>query len=252
MTGSSAETTGSPNVARPDIYNVKMRAAQDSRHVSGAERLVEGDAVDEVLRSLVQRAREHPNGDPDDITLTITRVRREVLTIPALPVVEPAIHSHAEARRVLERLLAGFRLPADLLELLCTSGPMRGAMLQDVRSFPEITRLEPDRARGVRVSALDYEGRHSMGKDHFREALCLASKVAHCPHIVGEVCVSDDPGYTTGYFASKTAGYVRLPHLKRPDACGGGRIFLFDSPPDRVRECMDFLEEQPVLVTGIR
>ena len=250
MTGNGAKTTAAP-VSAP-VYSVKMRAAQESRHVSGAERLVEWDAVDEVLRSLVQRAREHPNGDPDDITLTISRVQGKILSIPALPVVEPAVQSHTEAREVLATLLAGFRLHADLLELLYASGPMRGAMLLDTGSCPELIRLEPDSARGVRVSALDYEGRHSMEKDHFREALCLASKVAHCPYIVGEICVSDDPGYTTGYFASKTAGYVRLPHLKRADACGGGRIFLFDGPADRVRECMDFLEEQPVMVTGIR
>ena len=35
-----------------------------------------------------------------------------------------------------------------------------------------------------------------------KEALILASKLHHA-HIIAEVCISDDPDYTTGYFASE-------------------------------------------------
>ena len=30
-------------------------------------------------------------------------------------------------------------------------------------------------------------------KNHFQEALVLASKVAHAPHSMAEICISDDP-----------------------------------------------------------
>ena len=36
-----------------------------------------------------------------------------------------------------------------------------------------------------------------------KEALILTSKAAACADIIAEVCISDDPDYTTGYIASK-------------------------------------------------
>ena len=48
-----------------------------------------------------------------------------------------------------------------------------------------------------------------------KEALMLASKAASWPDVIAEVCISDDPDYTTGYIASKELGYLRIPNIKR-------------------------------------
>ncbi len=87
---------------------------------------------------------------------------------------------------------------------------MRGAMIIDAVSGE---RLEPDHERGIRASRFDWTDEAldtmtkklaAIGLTHFRthEALALATKVAHAPGIIAELCWSDDPDYTAGYVAS--------------------------------------------------
>ena len=52
-------------------------------------------------------------------------------------------------------------------------------------------------------------------KNHYEEAIVLATKVANCPGIIGEICISDDPEYVTGYVSSKEIGYRRIKKMKR-------------------------------------
>jgi 6-carboxyhexanoate--CoA ligase len=92
----------------------------------------------------------------------------------------------------------------------------------------------------------------SLGLAHFRtrEALALATKIAHGPSVAAELCWSDDPDYTAGYAASLSTGYVRFPHMKEPGNPHGGRaIFIRDHR--HVVELISYLEQQPVLVDGI-
>jgi len=95
---------------------------------------------------------------------------------------------------------------------------MRGAMIIDARTGD---RMEPDQERGVRASRFDWTDDALeainrklavIGLTHFRtrEALALATKVAHAPGMVAELCWSDDPDYTAGYVASRATGYVRF------------------------------------------
>ena len=227
-------------------YNVKMHAERACRHTSGAERIVSRDKVQEALRTLLERAMNHPNGEPDSIVLTVNALADEIARIPALPVSECETHSPDEARRVLEAELE--RLGCDarrILDLFYSLRDMRGAALVQQHT---LARMEPDPQRGVRATVLDYSGNRGSAKNHFKEALCLASKVAACPFIAAELCISDDPDYTTGYFASKERGYVRLPEIKEKGDPRGGRIFLFTGSEDDVRSCMRYLEETPVLV----
>jgi 6-carboxyhexanoate--CoA ligase len=100
-----------------------------------------------------------------------------------------------------------------------SGGALRGAMIMDSRSGE---RFEPDRERGIRASRFDWteealrkirQSLESIGFTHHRtrEALALATKVAHAPGMVAELCWSDDPDYTAGYIASLRTGYVRFP-----------------------------------------
>ena len=88
----------------------------------------------------------------------------------------------------------------------------------------------------------------SSAKNHFAEAVVLATKVANAPGIVGEICVSDDPDYVTGYVATKEIGYCRITTIKeKGDPCGG-RIFLYRGPREGVAETIEYLQKQCVLV----
>lgn len=235
------------------FFSIRMRAARAGSHVSGAERLAAEGRIPALAASLARRAMEHSRGLPDEICLTISAIaRQDCLRLPALAASSISCASAAEGRAHALRLLVqlGIGRAEEILALLLNGAGLRGAMLVDSRS---LRRLEPDKRRGVRATRMDSDSppADEQGKDHFREALVLASKVANAPGIVAEICVSDDPDYVTGYVASKSLGYVRIERLKESGSAIGGRVFIYDGEPDRIAECVDFLERQPVLVAGL-
>ena len=262
-----------------DYYSLKMRASEEDIHISGAERIVTRDAVEEVCQAMVRRAMNHPKGDPDKINIKIEKVpEEEIQILDALPVtridvdtwqegldkafelVEKSVAKAAHNNSVIlseaknQAFLADFR--QQLPELLKSTFPMRGAMLYDIRTG---NRLEPNQERGVRATYMDalksntVDAREtgaapSANKNHFNEAIVLATKVANAPGIVAELCISDDPDYVTGYVGSLELGYVRIMKLKEMGDPNGGRIFLFDSNKTTAEECIDFLQKKKVLV----
>ncbi|MBI8988615.1 hypothetical protein JDV75_02385 [Corynebacterium sp. CCM 8863] len=76
-----------------------------------------------------------------------------------------------------------------------------------------------------------------------------AIKVTAYPHIIAEVCISDDPDYTTGYLACRGT-YTRITAMKEPGSPVGTRVFLYDGPASDVAECIKWLENRVVLVEG--
>ena len=235
------------------LYAVKMRASKGDAHLSGAERLVGKEQLLPVSQSLLKRALNHANGNADAVHLKIEALDASAfLKIPSLPVTEVSATNTDEAFAVLERLLEanGIEGAETCLSLLKNAPPMRGAMLANIRT---LRRCEPDPERGVRATYMDGERAcFGTGKNHFREALILATKVSSAPHIVGELCISDDCNYTTGYFASKKSGYVRIPNLKRSGDPHGGRIFLYNGTSDKdLSETISYLEHQAVVVTNL-
>ena len=119
-------------------------------------------------------------------------------------------------------------------------------------------RADPDKVRGIRVSRLGItEGaerglarklaRKGINTAIVKEAIILASKVASCRGVIAELCVSDDPDYTTGYVASRIYGYVRIPHIKPKGSLSGGRVFFVDEMAD-AKSIIEYLEKRPVLV----
>ena len=227
---------------------VKMRASHGGEHVSGAERIVSESAVPRTLAALAERALMHSKGKPDFINLKVEEPG-EVIRLAALPVTTNVTSSAEEGRRRFAELLsaAGVSRVDEIMELFSDSYSMRGAMLVDADT---LERLEPDRARGVRATRMDFDAPCAVisGKNHFAEALVLATKVANAPGIVGEICVSDDPDYVAGYVASKGLGYQRVTVVKEMGDPRGGRIFLYRGPRERVAETIRFLERQTVLV----
>lgn len=241
-----------------DYYSLKMRASQQvgegelkhEQHISGAERIVNRDSVEAVCSAMVRRAMNHSKGDPDFINVKIEKVHEsDIQILKALPVTRIDVETWQEglekAFGVVGDAAAGIR--EKLPELLRETFPMRGAMLYDIATGE---RLEPDHERGVRATYMDalHSSEVDGCKNHFNEAIVLATKVANAPGMVAEFCVSDDPNYVTGYVASKELGYVRIMKMKEMGDENGGRIFLFDSRKASAEECIEYLQKKKVLV----
>ena len=252
------------------LFAVKMRAAHAGEHISGAERIVPADDIPALAAALAERALRHAKGTPDEIHLKVEEAG-EIVHLEALPVSTHVTRTPAEGRAVAARLLAdaGITHIDEIMSRFSETYGMRGAMLLDADT---LERLEPDHARGVRATYMDAaekkrqecrfpDGHHlsekrrsrrfdSSAKNHFAEAVVLATKVANAPGIVGEICVSDDPDYVTGYVATKEIGYCRITTIKaKGDPCGG-RIFLYRGPREGVVETIEYLQKQCVLVAA--
>ena len=236
------------------FYSVKMRAARGGAHISGAEKIVPAASVPKVTSALVLRALAHEKGVPDFVNLKVEAQPGPLLRLKALPVTTHETATAAEGRAVASRLLAeaGLARVDEILARFAESHALRGAMLLDADT---LERLEPDPARGVRATYMDdaasLEKGTAGGKNHYAEAIVLATKVQHAPGIVGEICVSDDPGYVTGYVATRALGYRRITTIKEKGDPNGGRIFLYRGPREGVAETIRFLERTPVLVTDV-
>ena len=92
----------------------------------------------------------------------------------------------------------------------------------------------------------------AVGLTHYRtrEALALATKVAHAPGVVAELCWSDEPDYTAGYVASLQTGYVRFPRLKDIGDPKGGRVFFVNRDALNMTKLIDYLQFCPVLIAA--
>lgn len=234
-------------------FSVKMRASSSGIHISGAEKIVPREAVAGTLAELAERALKHPKGVPDFINLKVEDPG-EIITLKSLPVTTYVTASEAEGRAKAAELLrsVGITRIDEIMARFAETNELRGAMLLDADT---LERLEPDRKRGVRATYMDdvesaAKGTAS-GKNHYAEAIVLATKVEAAPNIIGEICVSDDPDYVTGYVATKELGYCRITTIKAKGSPNGGRIFLYRGDKAEVETTIRFLEKQSVLVEGV-
>ncbi len=253
-----------------NLYSIRMRASQGDKHVSGAERLVSAEKIDETVQAMISRARSRDR-IPDRIKVTIDNIESPTLrTLTALDVVTLNAPDAGAGRTAASHVLETAGVSADAIEIAIdylTKGAapsgdnMRGAMIMDGRTGE---RVEPDQERGVRVSRFDWSSDagekidtqlKDVGLAHFRtrEALALATKVVHAPGVIAELCWSDEPDYTAGYVASIKTGYVRFPFLKKHGDPRGGRVFFVKRSAFDMQSLINYLQAEPVLVsdTGI-
>lgn len=81
-----------------------------------------------------------------------------------------------------------------------------------------------------------------------REARVLAAKVASCPHVLAEVCISDDPDYTTGYVCIR-GRYHRIANMKLAGTDQGTRVIVVSrADQEALTEISAYLENQAVIV----
>ena len=235
------------------LFAVKMRAACAGEHISGAERIVPARDIPALAATLAERALHHAKGEPDEIHLK-AEVASDIIHLESLSISTYVTQTPEEGRACAASLLAtaGITRIDEIMARFSETYAMRGAMLLDADT---LERLEPDPARGVRATYMDaasecngQDARCPSRKNHFAEAVVLATKVANAPGIVGEICVSDDPDYVTGYVATKEIGYCRITTVKQKGDPCGGRIFLYRGPREGVPETIRYLQRQCVLV----
>ena len=227
-------------------------------HISGAEGIYRKPEIQKILKQYIERALNHPRGKADKIVITIEEIREKPKTISALPLVTVENLSPIEGGKIARKLLQSERISRVAVdrafELIKKDG-MRGAAIITAEKGK---RLEPDAERGMRVSKLGITNlalkelstrlsKKGINNETVKDALILASKVLSCDHVVAELCVSDDPNYTTGYVASKDLGYIRIPHIKRNGSKSGGRAF-FVKEGTNVRDIIEYLERRPVII----
>ncbi|MBO3445984.1 6-carboxyhexanoate--CoA ligase [Clostridium sp. CCUG 7971] len=234
-----------------------MRSSKDDNHISGAEKIIKEENIEEAVNLLLKRALLHSKGKSDFINIKIEKVKEsELETINPLDVTTVDVNNYIEgldaAKTMLMKLGINKEKSQNIINLLREVSNMRGAILLDINTME---RLEPDKQRGIRATYMDFEDsninhltKETKYNGHFIEALALASKVVNCPYIIGEVCYSDDPNYTAGYVASKKYGYVRFPHLKELGNENGGRVFLYDSSISNLQNCIDYIEKSKVVI----
>lgn len=227
-------------------------------HVSGAEGLYRKPEIPEIIEQYIERALTHPRGKADKIIITIEDIKQEPKTISALPIATIKNTRPVEGKKLARQLLQSSgisKIAIDMAFKLVRRDGLRGAAIITAENGK---RLEPDRERGIRVSRLGitktaFKGlsskllKYRINTETVQEALVLASKVSSCKHVIAELCVSDDPNYTTGYVAAKRFGYVRIPHIKNKGSKNGGRTF-FVKEGINVRDIIEYLERRPVII----
>ncbi len=253
-----------------NLWSIRMRASktvksQNSKltevHISGAEGLYETSEIQRVVRRYVERALNHSRGKADKIIITVENIKQKPQTITALPVVTIENATPKEGEKVAEQLLQASNISKSAIDnafgLIKKTG-MRGAAIITAEKGE---RLEPNGKSGIRVSRLGISKsalkhlssrllRYGINTETVQEALILASKVLSCKRVIAELCVSDDPDYTTGYVTSKKFGYVRIPHIKNKGSRSGGRAFFVKEGID-VEDVATYLEKRPVIIGKI-
>jgi len=250
------------------LYSIRMRASFQERHVSGAERIITHDRIDATVRGLVARAR-YREVEPDRIIVSVDPLGDTLLKrLTSLDVTTLETPDHWSGREHAARVLTlagvseqavAFAMEQISKGVSATGANMRGAMIMDAITGE---RLEADQSRGIRASRFDWTDEALqnvtqqlavIGLTHHRtrEALALATKVAHAPGMVAELCWSDEPDYTAGYVASFRTGYVRFPFLKQRNDIHGGRAFFIDHDHADLGALTDYLETAAVLINAV-
>ncbi len=247
-------------MARKPFYSIRMRSAKDSTHISGAAGIHLLKDVSKVVKQYTDRALEHERGRSDTIRITVEELKKSPKRIATLPLSTVNTRTPEAAQKTATGLLTAVGISERAVEeafaSLRSGYTMRGAMLLDI----EGVRLEPDLLRGVRVSRMGIAqdaaadlskrlGRLQLNNNTVKEALVLASKVHKFKMVLGELCISDDPKYTTGYIATRTHGYVRLPRIKKRGFPNGGRAFFITGGD--IMNLIKYLQETPVLINSI-
>lgn len=232
-----------------------MRAQKEGKHISGAERIVNKEDIEKVIKELVKRPL-----DFDFMNIKIEEIK-EFKKISFNLEINSFNFSDVKSARefaVKKLIQQGIReeIARRAIDILSKGanpkgGNMRGAVLMDIETGE---RLESDKERGIRTIHFDWENREAVTELLLAEgytlrtvdALALTTKNLYCG-VVAELCWSDDPNYITGYVSGKEIGYVRITPLKEVGDPFGGRVYFIKR--DNLKEILNCLEKEVVLIS---
>ena len=236
---------------------------EGGKHISGAERILREDEVEQELINVYRRAITHERGKPDFINFKIEEIDEDdIIYKKRLNINQHHVNSKEEGLNLAKELLKENAVSEEsaniaIQTLLNLKESIHGAMLFDKDTG---NRIDNRGIRGVRVTgmasadvaeysdSLKNDGREGL---HLEEALILASKIASCKGIAAELCWSDDPSYVIGYVGTKES-YERIPILKDEGNPVGGRVFFVDAnelnDDYTLDDLIDYLEKQVVLI----
>jgi len=238
----------------------------EHEHISGAERIVLKEEIDEISTALIHRAQNHDNGVPDFINLKIQSINTEKIEyIPSLPVFLVQVPDHSSAQLSCRLILQNAGISPQSLEYasdFLMNGDSQGRNLSGalVMDSSSSSIQNPD-GKGIRATTMDFTPsahhmiddilrEHALYNTRLKEALVLATKVAHAPSARAELCYSDNPDYHIGYVSVTGKGYFRIPHL-RPPSAKGGRVFFVQDNGFSWDVYSRYLRNTPVLIDSI-
>lgn len=243
------------------VYSIRMRSAQGGpheqggSHISGAERLVFESDLCRISEEFLQRALHHSKGKPDFINLQIDEIPDDsVVKVPALTICTTESRSIEASHKEASRLLSNAHIASRAIERAFTqlqenTCSVSGAWLVNASTgaiYPETVRVSRMDAE-VEADIHHHLERYGCSSVHSREALILASKVLASTYVLGELCWSDDPDYTTGYVSYEHT-YHRLSPMKPFGSAMGGRAFFVD-PHTNFEELIQYLSSTPTWVS---
>ena len=251
------------------MYSIKMRCSKGGphekggKHISGAERILREDELEDELINVYRRAITHERGKPDFINFKIEEIdEKDIIYKKRLNVKQHHVSSKEEGLELAKEILKENTVSEEAAEkgiqsILNLEDSIHGSMLLDKDTG---IRIDKNENKGVRVTgiasadikkykeSLRNDGREGL---HLEEALILASKIASCRGVVAELCWSDDPSYVIGYVGTKD-NYERIPILKDKGNPIGGRIFFIDTnqldDDYTLDDLINYLEKQVVLI----
>ena len=245
------------------MWSVRVRASRGEIHISGAEGIFDVTEIKDVVGSYIDRVYSHSRGEPDRVVITLEELKESPRPLTALPLLTVDTKDRNNAWVFIERALVDMigvspKAYECALEVINSDLTMRGAAIVGINTG---SRFDPDPVRGVRASRLGISSAAmkelseklnalELNTTVVSEALVLATKVASHEGVVAELCVSDDPDYTTGYVASRKGGYMRVPFIKEEGDHRGGRV-IFVSEDTDVDDLISYLQSEPVLVNKI-
>lgn len=239
-----------------------MRASDGERHISGAEGIVTEEDINGQALAFIKRAFNHTRGNVSSVNVKIDKLEREPLSVKPLPLYTVNANNSVQAFEAVTLLLNYLSVPDEAKErafdLISNEHEMRGAAFLHYKTGE---RLDHEKSRGVRVTNFGMTekawGILSKKLEYYvpdpprtRDALLVASKTATCRDIIAELCVSDNPDYTTGYIASGELGYIRVPNIKKRGELQGGRVFFLIDDAS-LTSTVHYLESTPVMVDEI-
>lgn len=244
---------------RTSCYSIRMRASLKGKHISGAEGLYKEEDIGRIASGYSSRAMAHDKGRPDEVHITIERIDEAPLEISSLPLctlksLNPVSSGNA-AKNILSESGISLKAVNAAFKLLTGGEDNPGAFLIDTYGRRIMKGMKNIRASRMGITGRAGSnlarrlGRLGINNTTVKEALILASKVQNHPGIKGELCISDDPSYTTGYAATSDLGYIRLPHIKERGVKQGGRVFFVDS--EDIDELIEYMRNRPVIINRI-